>query len=776
MNLASILPHEVVASVNQLVEAYPGTIDKKRTGERLLKIAYHHLQGDRYPKETRKFFERVKMHHDLLWSLYRSAENPCQKYYPSLCGIPEILFGAEGELYLLKREDIEKEGGLKVAEAVPLNRKVPIKQLHTVKCPIDDPSALLDLLNHQEAVKALNRKGIPHICPPFEAVILSKRENLGQKAVALEICYDGNLSKLSDNRKVSFPQLLHIAKSVAQSLQALHRLGYCHHSISGRNIRFNGDPLEDSPLVEVYLHDFSKMSQTGSFSKDWTDYGVMLSNLNASFNDDKEKSINILGRRSLLEIADGLMFGDYERCGMPYSHLLEKLLELEDALRHTVDPRKGLEPLKGGVRHREFPLPQKVLTLISKIAKVSGEGASEIERISGRLSSVAYHHLQADRHPERARQQLLKARKDIRVLLSLHQADEPHGKYYGKNSKHLRPPLLITSEGVAYIGGATIGKGGYCKAVEARPLLDEFPKMVIYKMKCPPDDPSNLSAYYNHFRVLKILNQREVPNIPKMPSVAPIQSCTKKGGQKAVSLVEYYERDLSSLSKKKNIPVSQLLHIFGAIADALHGIHAEKMVHRDVKAANVFLNGDPTREEKRVEAVLSDFGLTESEFDDTLKGTSIYLAPELFIYNKMEIVPSLEALIKADWFSFGIMILEATYVCEEEDFIYGKDDVLFGRLRSDREISEEFKGFTRSLLLDSEVSPKNKLGGLGLQQLARELMRYDPLKRMGYSDLKLKLACIRCELDNLSDQEVKIKLGKMTSAPTERKITSPESC
>ncbi|XP_027059587.1 uncharacterized protein LOC113686190 [Pocillopora damicornis] len=84
------------------------------------------------------------------------------------------------------------------------------------------------------------------------------------------------------------------------------------------------------------------------------------------------------------------------------------------------------------------------------------------------------------------------------------------------------------------------------------------------------------------------------------------------------------------------------------ILEALHYIHSEGFVHRDLKLENLLL----TQGEK---VKLADVGVAkhEKEITGTMVGTSLYLAPEVFegrIYNS-----------KADMYSFGFVLWEIWY-------------------------------------------------------------------------------------------------------------------
>ncbi|TDD83797.1 serine/threonine protein kinase [Actinomadura darangshiensis] len=80
------------------------------------------------------------------------------------------------------------------------------------------------------------------------------------------------------------------------------------------------------------------------------------------------------------------------------------------------------------------------------------------------------------------------------------------------------------------------------------------------------------------------------------------------------------------LAERKTLPPSQVAAIGLAMLDALSAAHAQGIVHRDVKPANVLLEGD--------RVLLTDFGIAALEGDVTITrsgmvlGTPAYMSPE----------------------------------------------------------------------------------------------------------------------------------------------------
>ncbi len=105
------------------------------------------------------------------------------------------------------------------------------------------------------------------------------------------------------------------------------------------------------------------------------------------------------------------------------------------------------------------------------------------------------------------------------------------------------------------------------------------------------------------------------------------------------------------------LPEPQVRELGAQIADALAYVHAEGMIHRDVKPGNILLGGDRATVDATMRARLSDFGivrligserLTSAEF--TL-GTASYVAPEQA--RGADVGPT------ADIYALGLVLIEA---------------------------------------------------------------------------------------------------------------------
>src|SRR5829696_5733703 len=163
-----------------------------------------------------------------------------------------------------------------------------------------------------------------------------------------------------------------------------------------------------------------------------------------------------------------------------------------------------------------------------------------------------------------------------------------------------------------------VGRGGMGVVYRARDLRLDRP--VALKLIAPE------LAEDEEFRARFLREPRLAASLDH-PNVIPIYDAGEFEGQLYLAMRFVDGRDLKSLLEGEGtLPADRALQILTPIADALDSAHRQRLVHRDVKPANVLLDRDG-------HAYLTDFGITKqagAPSTDTGRavGTLDYLAPE----------------------------------------------------------------------------------------------------------------------------------------------------
>ncbi|KAL6072453.1 Protein kinase domain-containing protein [Balamuthia mandrillaris] len=98
----------------------------------------------------------------------------------------------------------------------------------------------------------------------------------------------------------------------------------------------------------------------------------------------------------------------------------------------------------------------------------------------------------------------------------------------------------------------------------------------------------------------------------------------------------------------------QLQYYATEVASGLHYLHENNIYHRDIKSANILLDGDPYAEYYQG-VKLCDFNISTRRADSITKaGTPQYMAPELLSSDNSQMVDN----EKADIWSFGMFLME----------------------------------------------------------------------------------------------------------------------
>ncbi len=147
-------------------------------------------------------------------------------------------------------------------------------------------------------------------------------------------------------------------------------------------------------------------------------------------------------------------------------------------------------------------------------------------------------------------------------------------------------------------------------------------------------------------REARYMQQLDHPNVVKVLAVSP-------DPKRPYFVIPYFEQGSLArfLSEGRCLPPPMTLRIASQIASALQEAHARGIVHRDLKPGNILVDGSG-------KALLTDFGLARSIFNDTLidvrraqrEGTAPYMSPVSAAGQAED--------TRSDIYSFGALLYE----------------------------------------------------------------------------------------------------------------------
>uniref|UniRef100_A0A2C9GVN7 non-specific serine/threonine protein kinase n=1 Tax=Anopheles epiroticus TaxID=199890 RepID=A0A2C9GVN7_9DIPT len=197
----------------------------------------------------------------------------------------------------------------------------------------------------------------------------------------------------------------------------------------------------------------------------------------------------------------------------------------------------------------------------------------------------------------------------------------------------------FTNGNLARPDGRSLGAGGFGAVFLALGLAPSISVAAVKRL-----DPDKYKFREKFQLELDILSKHSHPNVVSLlgsssdgPQLCLVYEYLKDGNlETALSQVRTGQRQMGASVRLKYLK---------DIANAITFLHeCAKIIHRDVKSANILLNGDVAK--------LCDFGLiklTSSRTTTSIIGTNAYMAPEAV---RGDVSPAL------DIFAFGIVIAE----------------------------------------------------------------------------------------------------------------------
>ena len=214
------------------------------------------------------------------------------------------------------------------------------------------------------------------------------------------------------------------------------------------------------------------------------------------------------------------------------------------------------------------------------------------------------------------------------------------------------PRRPLTNDKNALIGGryrivTRIGQGGMGKVykVSHAQLGKVFALKIISDSMAETDEARQL--FYREARMASSLSH------PNITSVVDFGEDDRVGVFMVMELVEG-EPLVKVLHREKQLSVHKACEIAHQVAEALHYIHQNEIVHCDIKTENILLAEQLVGKRRQLQVKLLDFGLARSmnasRNSQSLSGTPHYVAPE-----RIRGEPASPA---SDVYSVGILLYE----------------------------------------------------------------------------------------------------------------------
>lgn len=165
-----------------------------------------------------------------------------------------------------------------------------------------------------------------------------------------------------------------------------------------------------------------------------------------------------------------------------------------------------------------------------------------------------------------------------------------------------------------------IGQGGFARVYRARDR--RLDRIVAIKVIRP--DLIGTKVFVESFR-----NEGIALAKLRHPGIVPIYDIRERGGLIYYVMPFVQGTTLAARLERARLPPYESRRILSELADALAAAHRAKMVHLDIKPANVFLEGDLQK------VLLMDFGIAKAlteQVDESssrpVVGTPEYMSPE----------------------------------------------------------------------------------------------------------------------------------------------------
>jgi serine/threonine-protein kinase len=196
-----------------------------------------------------------------------------------------------------------------------------------------------------------------------------------------------------------------------------------------------------------------------------------------------------------------------------------------------------------------------------------------------------------------------------------------------------------------------VGIGGMATVYKAKTKKDSR----IVALKIPQEKYVGDARFVRRFhREAELLAHLDHPGIVK------VYDHGNHGDTHYIAMEFLDGEGLDRLIENKKLSVANLVEVMGRVAEALQHIHAQGIIHRDIKPGNIMVLKNAVREDGSVDprgVRLMDFGiaagkvLTRLTITGARIGTPVYMSPEQAKGQRID--------HKSDIYSFGVVFYEA---------------------------------------------------------------------------------------------------------------------
>lgn len=224
-------------------------------------------------------------------------------------------------------------------------------------------------------------------------------------------------------------------------------------------------------------------------------------------------------------------------------------------------------------------------------------------------------------------------------------------KNLGMQNIHVGVTLASPSTGLEYKLATGVGRGSFGTVYRA--FVKSTGHHVAVKVVDVYMSKKQVSVVVNEVTTMRIAWQHTGGKCPRLHEAFGVSMKSDCGSVKdyVVVVMDLIEGlSVSDLITRKGSPLHESLsmYILSELAIALSGLHAARLVHRDIKASNILLSVTG-------EVYLCDFGVSRVLSDilpcsSTISGTPFWMAPEILTGNAYTVC--------VDVFSLGISGIE----------------------------------------------------------------------------------------------------------------------